>query len=195
MATRTAFDSFLILIKQFRDLAVGGLLVGGGAPFVSWMVGISPPWPPGVEPITAAIELVAVILVFHALYEKGRRARATRILAWSAGGFLILLVTYLLMHSLFVYSAPDGERFVRGFACLPYVAETWPGMCPLDLPQHVIQGAAWEASLLWTASSIALARGVLAIVWLAMFLGLAALIGSFIVYQTGRRARPIDMEA
>lgn len=187
----TAFDDFLVMMSRFKRLSFLAIGAGVAVPFVAGLASISPPWPPGVELMTAVVELLALILVFHILYRKKRR-RATLVLGSSAALLIITAAAYLVLSSLLTFTTPEpgNTRQVKGLVCQSHIEETFPSQCPLDITAETLAGAGWDPDQIWTPTSIAAGRAVLTLVWMMSFIFLSSTFGAFIVYQSGQSARP-----
>jgi hypothetical protein len=62
---KTALDEFWSVLKDYRKLSAW---VAGGSivlPFVTWFLGVVPPWPAGIQTVTAVFQLVALIVAFQ----------------------------------------------------------------------------------------------------------------------------------
>lgn len=173
---------FKQLLEEFRGLslwAVGGSVA---VPFVAALASLSPPWPPSIVLVTAIAELVALIYVYQFL-KKARRKSINRILALSGLLLVIFGVVYLAAVSLYTYEVPPTkERFVKGYQCTADAAAVFKDKCP-DLGPDELRSAEYDADRLWTARSIAATRIAIVALWLASFVALSVLVGSFLVYQ------------
>jgi hypothetical protein len=186
---------FKELLKEFRGLslwAVGGSVA---VPFVAALASLSPPWPPAIVLVTAIAELVALIYVYQFL-KKARRKSINRILALSGLLLVIFGVVYLAAVSLYTYAVPPtNERFVKGYQCTADAAAVFKDKCP-DLGLDELRTAEYDADRLWTARSIAATRIAIVALWLASFVALSVLVGSFLVYQMAepgaRRKAPVS---
>jgi hypothetical protein len=173
---------FKELLKEFRGLsiwAVGGTVA---VPFAAALVSLSPPWPPAIVLVTAIAELVALIYVYQFL-KTARRRTINRIIA--AGGLVLVLLgaAYLVAVSLYTYEVPTTkQRFVKGYECTEEAAAVFQKKCP-DLGIDDLATAEYDAGRLWTSRSIAVTRLAIVSLWLAAFVALSVLVGSFLVYQ------------
>ena len=187
-APRTSFDDFFGMLGKFKKLSLWAIGVGVAIPFVANFAAISPPWPDGVELMTAVVEILALVLVFHFLYRASRR-RATLVLTTSAVMLIFFAVIYIFMSSLFTYEAgQSNEREIRGFICLPHIEDAYPDQCPF-VPKSTLEGVGYDPEKIWTPLSIFLSRAIVTITWMASFVFLSFTFGSFVVYQSGQKAR------
>lgn len=184
----SGLDDFKLLLKEFRGLsvwAVGGSLV---VPFAASMADLSPPWPPGIVPVTAVIELLALVLVFQFFKTSSRRV-INRVLLLSVSVFVMTSVIYLPAVSYYVYQVPTTkERFLKGYECTPEAQMVFKDRCP-DLGLDELRTAEYESERLWTRKSIAVTRTALTAVWSLLFVALSFALGGFLSYQLRTRKR------
>ena len=173
---------FKELLKEFRGLSIWAVGGSVAVPFAAALVSLSPPWPPAIILVTAIAELVALIYVYQFL-KSGRRKSINRILAASGLMLALLGAVYLTAMSLYTFQVPTTkQRFVKGYECTPEASAVFKGKCP-DLGLDELKTAEYNADRLWTARSIAATRMAIVALWLASFLALSVLVGSFLVYQ------------
>jgi hypothetical protein len=182
LTKRTGYERFIETVKKFGGLA--GLFAGGGAsiPFVGYLAGITPPWPPMVTLSTALVELLALVLVFQFL----RSANKTTInVIMATFAFLLLVVSsgYLYLFSRFTYVAGVSNlRFVKGFICKPDLPRIIALECPNVSLENLSLGD-YEAGNFWLDWSIEVMRFGIAITWYSAFLMLSIVLGAFLVFQ------------
>jgi hypothetical protein len=173
---------FKELLSEFRGLsiwAVGGSLA---VPFAAALASLSPPWPPAIVLVTAVAELVALIYVYQFL-KSAKRRTINRIIAATGPALVILGAAYLVGVSLYTYEVPTTkQRFVKGYVCTEEAVSVFKQKCP-DLGIDELKQAEYDADRLWTSRSIAMTRLAIVALWLAAFVALAILVGSFLVYQ------------
>jgi hypothetical protein len=173
---------FKELLKEFRGLSIWAAGGSVAVPFAASLVSLSPPWPPAIVLVTAVAELVALIYVYQFL-KTARRRTINRIIA--AGGLILVLLgaAYLVAVSLYTYEVPTTkQRFVKGYVCTEEAAAVFQKKCP-DLGIDDLATAEYDAGRLWTSRSIAVTRLAIVSLWLAAFVALSVLVGSFLVYQ------------
>jgi ABC-type xylose transport system permease subunit len=184
----SGLDDFKLLLKEFRGLsvwAVGGSLV---VPFAASLADLSPPWPPGIVPVTAVVELLALVLVFQ-FFKTARRQIINVVLILSVALFAVTSVVYLSAISYFTYQVPTTkERFVKGYECTPDAQMVFKNRCP-DLGLDELRTAEYDAERLWTRKSLAVTRTGLALVWSLVFVALSFALGGFLGYQMRTRKR------
>lgn len=180
---------FKELLREFRGLSVWAVGGSVAVPFAAALASLSPPWPPAIVLITAIAELVALIYIYQFL-KKARRKSIDRILAVSGLLLVICGGVYLAAVSLYTYQVPNsGERYVKGYQCTTDAAAVFKDKCP-NLGLDELKTAEYDADRLWTARSITIARLGIVALWLASFIALSILVGSFLVYQmAGSRAK------
>jgi hypothetical protein len=181
----TGYDEFLRVLKNFRTLSATAIGAGAVVPFACYLAKIIPPWPPGIMLTTAIVELVALVLAFQLTYRFSRKSTNITVIiltiAWLCGS-----IVYLVGFASLTYITPlTGERWVKGFVCLPDIASLYSGECPF-LNTIALKDAQWDAFRLWEEWSIAIAEAALAAIWFFSFMALAALIGSFMIFQMRR---------
>ena len=173
---------FKELLKEFRGLSVWAVGGSVAVPFAAALASLSPPWPKAIVLVTAVAELVALIYVYQFL-KTARRRSINRILAVSGLALAMLGSAYLIAVSLYTYEVPTTrQRFVKGYVCTDEAAAVFGRKCP-DLGMDELATAEFEAGRLWTERSIAVTRLALVTLWLAAFMALSVLVGSFLVYQ------------
>jgi len=182
----TGLEEFKQLWGEFRGLST--LVVGGSAavPFAAALTDLAPPWPRGVVIVTAIVQFLVVLVIFH-FFHKAKRRTVDRILLFGLCVTLLAAIAYLWVFSQYTFTIPTThERHVRGTQCTANAQLVFGPRCP-DLEMDDIRSAEYEAERLWTLRSITNVRlGVVAL-WSATFAGLAATLGSFLVYQMRKR--------
>jgi hypothetical protein len=189
-ARTSAYDDFLDILKKFRGLSTIGLGTSVTVPFVAYMSGIQPPWPPGVVLVTALLELIALILVFQFLRNAPRRL-VNRVIGFATAALLAFSTLYLSLFSFFTYAIPTSStRSVKGFVCRSDLLKSYAEACPF-LNTDYLRNAAYSAEAFWQSWSIDLMKLCLVLSWLAAFLALSVAVASFIVFQTKLRPRQV----
>ena len=164
-------------------------VLGLGAAFATLPLFVSlaelqPPWPPAIGHVSAALVLMASLVV----WEWTRRSKIKHRRRWILSGIALTLVgllAYLTLYSIFIEPMPQGGRVVRGYQCTGRALEVYADLCP-DLPREALQDAEWEALVLWTRSSVTIARMSLAVSWLLWTAGLITCLGAIVA---GRKFR------
>jgi hypothetical protein len=179
---QTGLDGFKALLKEFRGLsiwAVGGAMA---VPFAASLADLSPPWPSGIVPVTAVIELLTLVLVYQ-FFKSSKRIVINRIILISLALFAIAGSGYLITVSLYTFQIPKtSERYVKGYECTPDAKLVFRDRCP-DLGLDELRTAAYEADRLWTRKSITVMRTSIVSIWSLTFIGLSFGLGAFLVYQ------------
>jgi hypothetical protein len=173
---------FKELLKEFRGLSVWAAGGSVAVPFAAALASLSPPWPPAIVLVTAVAELVALIYVYQFL--KGAKRRLINRIIGAAGLALVVFgAVYLTAVSLYTYEVPTTrQRFVKGYVCTEEAAAVFKTKCP-DLGMDELKTAEYDADRLWTSRSITITRLTIVVLWLATFVALSLLVGSFLVYQ------------
>jgi hypothetical protein len=148
-------------------------------PLFASLASLEPPWPPAVGYVSAALVLLASLIV----WELARRAkvRRRRLLMLLATVLTVLgLFAYLILYSTFIEPIPGtSQRVVRGYVCTRDAQLIYGDQCP-DLPRDALRDAEWESVVLWTRSSVTVARVALTAAWLVFMAGLIAAVGSIV---------------
>ena len=179
------------LKNLLRVLGIGASFAA--LPFFASLAALEPPWPPRIGYVSAALVLVASLIV----WEWTRKAKIVHRRRWiivAASLTLTGLIGYLILYSLFVEPSPGRDlRVVRGYECTRQALLLYPDDCP-HLSRDVLQDAEWEAPVLWTRSSLTMTRVALAATWLVFMMGLISAIGAIVAGRRlgsrTRRSRP-----
>lgn len=193
---QTGLDEFFDLLKGVRKIALaaaGGLIV---LPLVAGLGGFDPPWPPGVIGITSLVELVVLMVVFQML-AKARRAKATRVIIWSAAMVFVLSTAYLVLNAAFVYQIPNNDtRVVMGCGLsdkakliLSADGQNPTDVCPGEFAL-LLSSSQYETDKIWTRLSVTGVKAALVISWLGAFAALASLFGVFVAFQSKQVVKP-----
>lgn len=184
---------FYTLLKEVQKLSAWVLPTAAFTPVIANLAGLSPPWPDsiGLTVCTSLAMIIALLFVFQLFRRKSAGAVNTILLRCLA--LLVLsAVAYFVLFSLLVYDTPvTGERFVKGFGCTERALAIYQNRCPwLDFRD--IKEASYEASVLWTAPSLAMARVTLLALWFALFGICSVLLGTFVSHVSRRGRRKPD---
>lgn len=157
-------------------------VLGIGAAFASLPLFVSladlePPWPPAAAVVSSLFILVAAVVS----WEFTRKSRVAHRRRWILAGLAMMIVGllgYMIVYSLFVEPVPGTPlRVVRGYQCTREAALLYRQQCP-DLPRQALEDAEWEAVVLWTRSSVTIARVSLAFAWFFFISGLIVCLGA-----------------
>ncbi len=161
-------------------------------PFAAAYGALTPPWPPGVEIVTAMLEAVAFVLANHWL-RPASRAAINRVIVATSIALAIASCAYMLAASVYIYQVPTTkERWVKGYACSQEAQLIYKDKCP-HLGVDELRGAEYEAERLWSVQSIATVKVALVAMWLVAFISVATLIAGMLVHHAQQRnaaARP-----
>lgn len=165
-------------LKRVQDV----VKIGGGfaaLPLILSLADFQPPWPPAIGYVSAALVLLASLLVWEYVRDARRPVRRR----WLIAALLLTLgglAAYATLYSLFVEDVPGSAgRVIRGYACTADARLVYGPACP-DLPRDALDAAQWEAPLLWTRGSLTVVRLALAGSWLAFTAGLIAGVGAVV---------------
>ena len=187
----TGLDQFKLLLKEFRNLA---LWAAGGSvflPFIASFIAVIPPWPRGLNIMTAIFQFIALMAVYQVYFSKPKRTITRNVSVLAAACFAIV-IGYMVLFTLFtIYIPPAKRSIVIGYQCRPDALKIFGDRCPF-LTFDELASVSFDEFLLWTPLSIALVRVLLIVLWFLFFIGLAALMGQFLIYQmravgTGKR--------
>lgn len=184
-------DDFFVVLQNYRKLSVWAAGGSVAVPFVAQFIGVVPPFPTGLNVISAVLQLVVLMIMFQ-LYRRKPRALINRRMPLFAALALAALLVYLFAFGILVVEGPGTERYAIGLQCTEAARLVHGESCPF-LGAGALAGAAWDEFLLWTRWSVSLVRLLLVGLWFAFFGFLAAAIGVFLVYQGdagARRAAP-----
>ncbi|HYJ83243.1 MAG TPA: hypothetical protein VEW26_10425 [Allosphingosinicella sp.] len=148
-------------------------------PLFASLAGLQPPWPPAIGYVSAALVLLASLIVWE-LVRKARSGRRRLLMIVATLLTLAGLFAYLILYSSFIENIPgSSERVVRGYECNHDAKLVYGDRCP-DLPRDALRDAEWESLALWTRSSVTTARVALTVAWLVFMSGLIAAVGSIV---------------
>jgi len=182
-------DAFKVLLKEYRGLSVWSIGSGLAVPFAAKLADLSPPWPSGIVPVTAVVELLALALTFQLLQASTRRRVINSLLLVNVTIFVVAGMAYLVALSLFTYQVPTtNERFVKGYECTREAEAVFKNRCP-DLGLDELQTAEYEAERLWTRKSITITRAGIVFLWSLVFASLSVGLGAFLFYQMRPKRR------
>ena len=183
----SSLDEFKEALREVSGVTKTALAGISALPIISLAVDLSPPWPRGTPVVTCLVELVVLMLSFH--YARlAKEAVVSKTLLLASSGLALSSLVYFSLLSLFVYDAPNGDRFVKGYECTVEAELIFSQACPL-LPKNLIREANYDSDRLWTQLSILGARLALLVSWSAMFMCISALTGCFVVYHMKLRKR------
>ena len=183
----TGIDQFLSLARYYKRI-ITGALVGSIAPVLAGVANLAPPWPPAVVPMTSLFELTILIMTFQFM-QGAKRSKINKVMISAGILTFVFVFLYLGLLSEFVFQEPLSKlRFVKGFNCTEEAKMVFPADCPFFTDDELAKNE-WEAQRFWSLASITVVRIGLAVNWFLVFSGLAAIIGSFIVYQMKQKAR------
>lgn len=179
---------FRQVLAQFRASSAWATAGLAAVPFATALVHLSPPWPPGIVPLTAVVQLLLLALAYTAC--RGWSRRRT-LLAMAAGMVVAALAAGAYAHQLSAHTfqvPTTGERFAMGTECSADARAVFGDACPA-LGIDALRSAEYEAERLWTRDSIDAVRLRLVSLWALAFAALAWTLGVFFSFQIERDER------
>ena len=186
----SGLDEFKLVLSEYKNLAVWAAGASIVIPFVASFLSVIPPWPDGLDVLTAVIQLGALIVAYQT-FRNHAQLIGRSVKLWAIAGLSALLL-YLAAFSMFtVYDPGTSHSYVIGFQCSPGTQQLsdlhkFAGTCPF-LQYDDLRTVAYNASILWTKSSLTTVRIILIALWFSLFICLAFLIGRFLVFQMRKR--------
>jgi hypothetical protein len=149
MRQLTGLDQFKLLLSEFRNLslwAAGGSVV---LPFIASFISVIPPWPSGLNIMTAIFQLVSLMFVYQSYFGASRRTITKNMGLLSISAFVIILV-YMMIFTIFTIYVPQAHRsMVIGYACTDDAFKVFGSKCPL-LDLNALASVAYDEFMLWT---------------------------------------------
>lgn len=175
-------SSFHDLLEEYGKLSAWAA-ASGAVPFLGALGSLAPPsHPMTIAALTSVAQLVVLVLTYQLLSPPKKRI-VNRVMVWSFGFLIFASLTYgILFKLLTVTLLNSSERVVRGFVCTTIALHEYGDKCPL-LSGQQLNDIRNRPYVLWTDLSLSVAHVVLFAAWVAVFMSLAALIGSFVAYQ------------
>lgn len=184
----TGLDQFKLILKEYRSLSLWAAAGSVALPFVTQFIGVIPPWPDGLDVITAIFQLVALMYIYQKYFGQTRDEvtkgieRTIIILAILFMAYIALFLTFVIPHDTL------DIVFTRGFMCTgdALVNDPYKDRCPW-LGLDDIKNSALKVETLWTGLSIGVVRMALLAVWVSIFIALAAVLGRFLTFQINEK--------
>lgn len=194
----SALDDFITLFKKFGT--VGALAAAGSvvAPIVGAASGLAPPWPKNLDFVTATLSFLTVAMIFQFL-PRTRKGYA-RVFITGTLAFVVSLLSQVYLHMRFVTTAPgiegplllgcEWKRDILLLASRPDAHEALDTrhQCPGDY-RYLLEISGNDPSAIWTAASIDNVAMMLALTWVLLFVFFAVSVGSFVVFNAGRKGK------
>jgi hypothetical protein len=187
-------------LQQFEDFVtrfgrVAGYALAGSAltPILTAMLGYAPAWPNGISLFSALAMLVSLMVLFH-FFTSRRRWVFSLLLIGSAVLLVAAIVAYVTLTDRFIVYEPQvghdltlGCRWTEDAVTVArHLRLAADDQCPGDY-RYLLEGTrTYDTALIWTEDSIRNVKLLIAASWIAIFAGLAATIGSFVIWY----ARP-----
>lgn len=183
---KTRIENFHGLTKEYGNI----LAVGFGSAailLISQLISVAPPWPSAIIQISAVYQLLVLIVVAQFFTEKRKSVFDKRIRLFVSGFFAISII-YFAALSVFVYSGPNGDRFVRGLICTQDALALFSDSCPL-LSDREISRAGYDGGELWTTTGLMLGRSLFLALWLLLLTSVAFSVATFVQFQRNWKKR------
>ena len=162
-----------------------GIITAGTATtalvLMSALAGIAPPWPASIIQITAIAQLLVLIFTYQ-MFAKAGKKRIERLMTRAAVGLVLVAVTYLAMHSAFVFEMPNGEMGMKGVICSTDAHILHATKCPF-LSDEDIAAANFDVDKLYTTLGILISRIAMLLGWVLSLVFLIRIVAAFVVYQ------------
>jgi hypothetical protein len=181
----TDFKRFL---REFKNLSLWGAASSALLPFIASFLAIIPPWPPRLDVITAAVQLITLVVVYQGF--KNNRNAITRSIRRLAFAAFVILLGYMVLFSIFTIYVPQAKRsIVIGYECTAKALSVFRDHCP-HLTIDDLATVAYDEFVLWTKASIAVTRAALIGVWMTLFILFASILGQFLIIQMRTAPQP-----
>lgn len=175
------FKSFLADFRSTRSLALKGAIA---APWLGLWTKMAPPPALWSSFLSCLAECVILVWAFR-FWSEASPANHNRRLKRSLVLLCITAVAAIGALELFSTSPGTGrDRVVEGFILQPAVQQV---IKPPYTAADALRDNAFDATAVWTKSSVTLMEVVLHVLWVAMFASLCIYLASFV---TALRARP-----
>lgn len=182
----TGLSEFKQLLEEFQKLSIWAAGGSVALPFIASFMSVIPPWPAGLNLMTAVFQLMVLMLVYQRYKGRSKAVFTRGITVLFVFSFLIFVV-YIAAFSMFTIYVPLSDKsIVIGYECTQNAKMIYEAACPF-LSLDTLAAAAYDEFLLWSKASIAIIRATLITLWFLFFICLAGLIGKFLVYQMKRR--------
>jgi hypothetical protein len=179
------FKSVISDFKKLNSLALKGAIV---APLIDlWLqVGPMPSKPAAV--LSSLVEFIVVIWVFQFLYQADERklklGMNAALILFSAAMFMSLI----LLWTFSIAPNQSRQRVVEGYSLREDVR---PLINDSYTAEEALRESAYDASKVWTKSSIVIVTLLISVTWIAAFASFAFYLTVFIVLQRRRsKLRP-----
>lgn len=179
-------DDFIVHLREFIGL-VGAALGSTSLVLVTPLLGIAPPWPGPIIPITAIGQLIVLLFTFH-LLSGASKHRVSSIMKGSLLALVVSFPIYLFLFSILVFEMPNGDGGIRGIYCSRDALVLYLDNCPLLTSNQIARGN-FDSERLWTIPGISISRLALLFFWINSFISLVYILSSFAVFHRSRSAK------
>jgi len=172
-------QEFKRVLKSFREL--GGLAVKGtvAVPLLNIWLKFGPPPAAAVALLTSGVQFLAVIWAFH-FWHGMERNRLNRRMKFSLAVLIAGLMIFGVLLAQFTIRPPKRELVVEGFTLR---SDVQPLIGIGFTPEDALKGAQYDASQVWTTTSITVIHALLVVSWLASFAAVAMFLSAFLLAQ------------
>jgi len=192
---KSGLTDFKGMLSDFRSVtayAVGG---AGTVPIVGAMIGIAPPWPPSIGPLTSILLVICLIIIYQSFHDLTTR-HTTAYVTISAIAALLSAIIYLSLRDTFTFQLPTThEQIVIGCGYTQDALQVARQLqieigegCPGQF-QYLLSTASFDNYRIWTNSSLLAVKVALFVAWLLFFFSMTLSIGVFIVDQRSRHSQ------
>lgn len=183
------FRKVLADFKELNSLALKGTVV---LPIADIWLKLGPPPSKAVGALTALIEFLAVVWIFHfwSTLPDGKLRLRMKI---ALGIFLIGIASSLILLQAFSVSPGHGrERVIEGYTLRSNVR---PLISDSYVAEEALRDSEYDAEKVWTKTSIVGLHGSIVAIWIATFTCLAIYLTVFIILQRRRQFSRNDVIA
>jgi len=188
---KSSLSDFKGVIRDFRSITG---YAASTLPIVAAVIGIAPPWPPSVGPLTSILIVVCLAVTYQSFRGRTRRRTGAWIIATAAAA-LVSVILYLGLRDAFTFQMPTTrEQIVIGCG---YTQEALQvarqlhievgGGCPGQF-QYLLATASFDNYRIWSSASLLAIKLMLLLSWLLFFFCITIAFGLFIVDTRGRRS-------
>jgi hypothetical protein len=190
-------EEFMRFAKDFTNIYALVVKIAVCAPLIDLVLNVGPPWPSRLFVSTALVmEQVFVLMVSYSVWRQGKTSLST-VKAWLVSSFvgfsLLFLAAYIPLFAIYIEDFPDAKnRVVIGGTLQPSIQKfvekeavaghAWGARKLLD---HFLDGS-HDMSIIWTSSSLAMARTLLLVVWITVCTVYGIGISAFLAIQYRR---------
>ena len=179
----SGLQDFKQVLTDFREL--GSLAVKGtvAAPLVDVFLKFGPPPTTAIAVLTSGMQFLAVMWTFHFWHDKPEQTLNRRMKACAALFVAGLIFAGVLMKQFTTSPGPRRENVVLGYELR---SDVKPLIGPNYSALDALREAQYDASQVWTDSSIAVMHALLVISWTGTFVAVALFISTFLMLHRAK---------